>query len=123
MDNDTWLLYGIDRPERCILFNLLPIHKDHQKFLKFKFKGTLYQYTCLPTCNGLSSAPRIFTKLLKPVYSTLWGMGHLVSGYFDDDYTSREICHHPKPDPCVLGVYIKLFNHDYVANSTQGGNR
>ena len=40
-------------------YYLLPIHKDHQKFLKFKFKGTLYQYTCLP--NGLSSAPRIFT--------------------------------------------------------------
>jgi hypothetical protein len=50
-------------------YYLLPIHKDHQKFLKFKFKGTLYQYTCLP--NGLSGAPRIFTKLLKPVYSTL----------------------------------------------------
>ena len=35
-------------------YYLLPIHKEHQKFLKFKFKGTLYQYTCLP--NGLSSA-------------------------------------------------------------------
>ena len=29
-------------------YYLLPIHKDHQKFLKFKFKVTLYQYTCLP---------------------------------------------------------------------------
>ena len=38
----------------------VPIHSDHQKFLKFMFNGTLYQYTCLP--NGLSSAPRIFTK-------------------------------------------------------------
>ena len=50
---------------------------------KFKFKGTLYQYTCLP--NG-SSAPRIFTKLLKPVYSILRGMGHSISGYIDDPY-------------------------------------
>ena len=65
-------------------YYLLPIHKDHQKFLKLKFKRTLYQYTCLP--NGLSSATRIFTKLLKPVYSTLRGMGHIISGYIDDSY-------------------------------------
>jgi len=52
------------------------IHSDHQKYLKFMFNGTLYQYMCLP--NGLSSAPRIFTKLLKPVYSTLHNKGHLL---------------------------------------------
>ena len=62
----------------------VPIHSDHQKYLKFMFNGTLYQYTCLP--NGLSSAPRIFTKLLKPVYSTLHNKGHLSSGYIDDSY-------------------------------------
>ena len=27
----------------------VPIHEDHQKCLKFIFKGKLYQYTCLPT--------------------------------------------------------------------------
>jgi len=48
------------------------------------FNGTLYQYTYLP--NGLSSAPRIFTKLLKPVYSTLHNKGHLSSGYINDSY-------------------------------------
>ena len=62
----------------------VPILSDHQKYLKFMFNGTLYQYTCLP--NGLSSAPRIFTKLLKPVYSTLHNKGHLSSGYIDDSY-------------------------------------
>jgi hypothetical protein len=60
------------------------IHKEHQKYLKFEFNGVLYQYTCLP--NGLASAPRIFTKLLKPVYSTLRSMGHINSGYIDDSY-------------------------------------
>jgi hypothetical protein len=39
-----------------------------QKFLRFQWKGKNYQYTCLP--NGITSAPRIFTKLMKPVYST-----------------------------------------------------
>ena len=62
----------------------VPIHSNHQKYLKFMFNGTLYQYTCLP--NGLSSAPRIFTKLLKPVYSTLHNKGHLSSGYIEDSY-------------------------------------
>ena len=72
-------------------YYMLPVHPDHQKFLKFKFKGTLYQYTCLP--NGLSSAPRIFTKLLKPVYSTLRGMGHIISGYIDDSYLQGDTYH------------------------------
>jgi hypothetical protein len=123
-------------------YYLLPIHKDHQKFLKFKFKGTLYQYTCLP--NGLSSAPRKFTKLLKPVYSTLRGMGHIISGYIDDSYlqgdthnecaqnvtasskliTELGFITHPEKSVLissqVFGVYIKLFNHDCVTNSTQG---
>ena len=62
----------------------MPIHSVHQKYLKFMFNGTLYQYTCLP--NGLSSAPRIFIKLLKPVYATLHNRGHLSSAYIDDTY-------------------------------------
>ena len=60
------------------------IHSDHQKYLKFVANGVLYQYTCLP--NGLASAPRIFTKLMKPVYSTLRSMGQIISGYIDDSY-------------------------------------
>jgi len=43
----------------------VPVAPEHQKYLKFSFNGILYQYTRLP--NGLSSAPRIFTKMLKPV--------------------------------------------------------
>ncbi|KXJ09019.1 Transposon Tf2-6 polyprotein [Exaiptasia diaphana] len=62
----------------------VPIHKDHQKFLKFEFKGCLYKYTCLP--NGLSSAPRVFTKMLKPVFSTLHNQGYVSVGYIDDSY-------------------------------------
>ena len=62
----------------------VPVHPEHKKYLKFLFNGTLYQYTCLP--NGLSSAPRIFTKLLKPVFATLHEQGYLNSGYIDDSY-------------------------------------
>ena len=38
------------------------IDTNHRKYLHFKWKNQLFQFTCLP--NGLSSAPRIFTKLM-----------------------------------------------------------
>jgi len=51
------------------------IDKQDHKYLKFSWRGNLYQFTCFP--NGLAFCPRKFTKLLKPVYSTLRQMGHL----------------------------------------------
>ncbi len=68
----------------CHQNNEVAVHSEHQKYLKFMFDGTLYRYTCLPS--GLSSAPRLFTKLLKPVYATLRSMGHLKYFYIDDSY-------------------------------------
>ena len=62
----------------------VPIAEEHRKYLRFYWQGSLYQYTCMP--NGLSSAPRVFTKLLKPVYSNLRQKGHLNVGYIDDSY-------------------------------------
>ena len=63
-------------------FYSVPVHRAFQKYLKFKFKGMLYQYTCLP--NGLSSAPCLFTKLMKPVCAELRKHGHTNLGYIDD---------------------------------------
>ena len=65
-----------------------PVHKHFQKFLKFTWKGTLYQFVCLP--NGLSSAPRLFTKLTKPVLSHLREMGHINSIFIDDVYVQGD---------------------------------
>ena len=36
--------------------------------------------------NGVSSSPRIFTKLLKPVYSKLRSSGYSSSGYLDESF-------------------------------------
>lgn len=47
----------------------VPVALEHQKYLKFTWRDKLYQYTCLT--NGLASAPRIFTKLLKTVFKVL----------------------------------------------------
>ena len=58
------------------------IATEHQKYLRFRWKGKCFQYTCLPF--GLSSAPRIFTKLLKPVFATLRQAGCTIIGYIDD---------------------------------------
>ena len=58
------------------------ICSEHQKYLKFSWNGTLYKFTCFP--NGLALAPRKFTKLLKPVYSSLRKKGHISSPYIDD---------------------------------------
>ena len=56
--------------------------ESHQIKLRFVFSGKVYQYSCLP--NGISCAPRLYTKLLKPVYSTLRQLGHSNSGFIDD---------------------------------------
>ena len=60
----------------------VPIHPDSRKFLRFTWQGRLWQFQALP--NGLSSAPRLFTKLLKPVLATLREQGHIVIAYLDD---------------------------------------
>ena len=66
------------------------IAEEHQIYLKFLFDWKLYQLTCLP--NGLSSAPRMFTKLLKPAYAYLHNLVHLSLGYIDDSYLQGDTC-------------------------------
>ena len=43
----------------------VPIHSGYSKFLRFYWRGVLYEFIALPF--GLSSAPRVFTKLMKPI--------------------------------------------------------
>jgi len=60
----------------------VPVHIDHQKFLRFRWQNTSYQFTCLPF--GLSTAPRVFTKLLKPAMMYLRSKGVCSVIYIDD---------------------------------------
>ena len=60
----------------------VPIATEDRKYLRFEHGGQLYEYVCLP--NGLSSAPRIFTKLLKPALAVLRGHGVLIIVNIDD---------------------------------------
>ena len=60
----------------------IPIHNSHKKYLRFVFQGITYEFQCLPF--GLSSAPRTFTKLLKPVMALLRLQGIRIVIYLDD---------------------------------------
>ena len=84
----------------------VPIHKSHQKYLKFEFNGQLFQFTCMP--NGLACAPRLFTKLLKPVYSSLRTQGLLSVGYIDDSYLQGDHYEECKQNVTVTS---SLFTH------------
>ena len=71
----------------------VPVAQEHRKYLRFIWRSKLYQYTCFP--NGLSSAPRLFTKLMKPCYAHLRCQGHIVSGYIDDTYVQQQLFNVP----------------------------
>ena len=90
----------------------VPIHIDDQKYLRFCWKGRLFQFTCLP--NGLACAPRLFTKILKPVYAMLRQRGHLNVGYIDDSYLqgeNREDCQANISDTCDLFSKLGFILH------------
>ena len=59
----------------------IPIDES-DRFLRFNWQGTLYEYTALPF--GLSAAPRAFTKVLKPVLAALRAAGIRLVAYLDD---------------------------------------
>ena len=60
------------------------INSHDKKFLCFQWENQIYQFSSLP--NGLSSAPRKFTKLLKVLLSQVHKQGHISLGNLDDFY-------------------------------------
>ena len=60
----------------------IPINPQHQKFLQFRWQKRAFQFTCLPF--GLASAPRVFTKILRPVVGFLRSKGIRCVIYLDD---------------------------------------
>ena len=90
----------------------IPIAEEDRKILMFQWKGKYYHFTCLP--NGLSSAPRIYTKILKPVYARLRSIGHTCMGHIDDSllvgqsFNSR---HRNIADTVTLFTYLGFTIH------------
>ena len=63
-------------------FYSIPIRLKDRKFFRFFHDNQKYQFTALIT--GLTHSPRVFTKILKPVFAKLRAKGHISSAYIDD---------------------------------------
>ena len=79
VNKDDWL-GSIDLSDAYFSVKINP---DHCKYLRFLWKGELFQYKVMVF--GLSSAPRVFTRICKPILATLRGVhGIRCSLYIDD---------------------------------------
>ena len=63
-------------------YYMIPIDEADRRFLRFQFDSELFEFTCLPF--GLSTAPYVFTKIMKPVVSYWRSHGFVVVVYVDD---------------------------------------
>ena len=71
---------SLDLSDAYYSVNVAP---NHRKFLQFAFEGQFFRFTCL--ANGVSSAPRTFTKLLKVPLSHLREHHNItITAYLDD---------------------------------------
>lgn len=66
---------------------LIPIHPEHRKYLRFQFLNDFsqiinYEFISLPY--GLSVAPRVFSKIIKEVITSLRSRGFKSVQYLDD---------------------------------------
>ena len=92
---DDWLV-KLDLKDAYLL---VPMAEQFQKFLQFKWGGKIFRFTCLPF--GLASAPRIFTKILKPVVAWFRKRGVRLVIYLDDWLIMHE-------DPTTLTSQVGL---------------
>lgn len=90
----------------------VPIRESHRKFLRFSMDNRCFQYRALPF--GLSTAPRVFTKVLAPVMAKLRFKGVTLHPYLDDILIraqSRELLVRD-----LDMVVTELKNHGFIIN-------
>ena len=63
-------------------YQSVPVAEMDRKFLRFRWGNCLDQFQCQPF--GLSSAPRTFTKILKPVMALLRHKGMRLVVFIDE---------------------------------------
>uniref|UniRef100_A0ABD2WZD2 Reverse transcriptase domain-containing protein n=1 Tax=Trichogramma kaykai TaxID=54128 RepID=A0ABD2WZD2_9HYME len=80
---------------------LVALHKDSRKYVRFTFEDETYEFVCLAF--GLSSAPYIFTKLMKAPTKILRTAGYTNVIYLDD-YLAIE----NTPEKCSKNINAAL---------------
>ena len=75
---DDWMV-SIDLKDAYLS---VPINERDRKYLRFTWEDRIYEFRCFPF--GLSSAPKVFTKLLKPVMALLRQRGLRSTIFLDD---------------------------------------
>ena len=82
------------------------VHEQFQNCLKFIWRGKHYKFVGMP--QGLASAPRYFTKILKPVMACLQAKGVSACNYLDDIFITA-----PSPSECMDALHetITLFQN------------
>jgi len=63
-------------------YNHIPMAEESRKYLRYSISGEHYQFKAMPF--GLTSAPRIFTKIMRPVVRALREKGIRCVIYLDD---------------------------------------
>ena len=80
------------RPEAGVKFEV-PMYPDSQKFLRFLLGDKAYEITAMPS--GLNEAPRLFTKIMKPVVASLRSQGvrliNLSRRHFNHSFFNRDV--------------------------------
>lgn len=79
----------------------VPIHQESRKYLRFQFEGTTFEFRCLPF--GLSLAPRVFTRILRPIVAKLRSEGIRTVIYLDD----LLLIHHQKDALIEIFHYVR----------------
>uniref|UniRef100_A0A1Y1M5T5 Reverse transcriptase domain-containing protein n=1 Tax=Photinus pyralis TaxID=7054 RepID=A0A1Y1M5T5_PHOPY len=93
-------------------YHLIPIFKQHKKYLRFYFNSQLYEYNCLPF--GLNSAPLVFTKIMKPILAYLRSRNHTCVLFLDDFLlfgNSQKECHNN-----IMSTIKLLQNLGFIVN-------
>lgn len=61
----------------------VPLHQESIRFFRFVFDNVTWEFNCLPLF-GLSTAPYVFTKIMRPVIAHFRATGIQCVNYLDD---------------------------------------
>ena len=88
-------------PHHSLSYYAVPIHPESRKYLRFYHEGRTYEFCCLPF--GLSLAPRVFTRILRPIIVRLRSEGIRTVIYLD----VLLLIHHQKDRLTEIFNYVR----------------